>query len=231
MLKATIIGDCHSNRLLEHWKPEDLVHFKIWGRAGQSAWGFNTASKKLLNRESSKIEKLPNFLTSYDSEEEDKNQKKLKSIFSSIVDEGIVFSWLGYIDIKIDLPENDDTEECVIRYISSLKNYFKKAKVVVIEPFPQFIPYIGIKEENLKEWSWEERKKYNNEFIHYLKKHSAGFAEIITQEQIFNFLKIKQNDMTIDIARKNEDGTISDALNSYYMKKIYDYLTNFVLKM
>jgi len=37
--------------------------------------------------------------------------------------------------------------------------------------------------------------------------------------------------MTIDIARKNEDGTISDALNSYYMKKIYDYLTNFVLKM
>ena len=59
---------------------------------------------------------------------------------------------------------------CVDRYIDQASRYFKNAKIKVIEPIPQFIPYIGIKEEMLPEWTYDERKKYNDEFIFYLKE-------------------------------------------------------------
>jgi hypothetical protein len=224
MKKVALIGDCHSTRIYEHWDPGQNIDFKAWGRAGQKAWSFDPAKEFSQNTLSSKFETIPSYVGFVSPETEDKIKQKLKISFSKIDDEGIILLWLGYVDIKVSLPEHGNTEKCVDKYVETSLNYFKKANVRFIEPFPQFIPYIGVKNENHKEWAWEHRKKINDEFIYHLNKklNSIKTKPIISQEKIFNTLGFSQNDMFEDKAKSYKGFPLIDTFSELNMKKLYN---------
>jgi hypothetical protein len=224
MGKITLIGDCHSTRIYEHWDPSQNVDFKAWGKAGQKAWSFDPLEKYKKNRFSSKFETLPPYLGLINSEIEEDTKENLKISFSSIEDEGTILLWLGYVDIKVALPKYQNAEECVDRYIESSLNYFQNANLIFIEPFPQFIPYIGIKEEGHEEWSWQDRKKSNDDFIFHLNKKLSSYniKNIISQEMIFKTLNFSQNEMLEDKAKIYPGIPPIDTFSELNMKKLYN---------
>lgn len=225
MKKVSLIGDCHSNRLMEFWSPECPVDLTIWGRGGQQAWGFEPEKTDFLKIYSSKLERSPIF-----SIEDIRDQFTIP--FNKIEDEGLIFLWLGYVDSKLKLPEFNDIELCVDLYLNRIKKYFKKAKIKIIEPFPQFIPYIGIKEEKNIEWPYKKRKKCNDQFIFYLNKKCKELdIEIaITQEEIFKKLGFGPDEMSFKNAKIGIEGLFMDTFEPYNMKKIYDLIISKALE-
>ena len=208
MQKIALIGDCQSLRIYDHWDFKSGIDMVAWGKSGDSAYKFDP-NLRFINDELSSPSEI------YDKEKNQISFKKIK-------DEGIILMWLGYIDIKCFLPVHKNTKKVVSQYINKAQSYFKNSKLIFIEPFPQFIPYIGLKSEQSLKSSYEERKKYNDEFIQTL--HNQFNGQIITQNHFFKELGFDQNDMTYDVARKDDDKNFADTFDQKNMKKIYELI-------
>lgn len=223
MKKVTLIGDCHSARILEHWDPKTCpIDFKSWGKGGSTAWLSNPEDLALSKAVSSGTEKEPLY-TEYNN--------SLFISFDKIKDQDLILPWLGYVDIRQYLPNHKNTEICVENYVNRFVKYFNKSEIRFIEPLPQFIPLL-IKWPGLHpEFSFEERIKENNEFIKLLRIHSKklGLQEPISQDQIFDALGFSQNEMTEDKSIKNSVHPV-DGFTQEHMGKIYNLIISEALK-
>jgi hypothetical protein len=91
-------------------------------------------------------------------------------VFDSWEKEGSkLFVFLGYNDIKNTLPEYQNAEETVIRYINKVTNKFKGFDIRFIEPVPQFKNALW---GNQNPISWQERYRQQHLFNKHLKYYS-----------------------------------------------------------
>lgn len=215
MTKKTVyvIGDCHTSRVQEHYdKNVSPVDFVFWGRASKKIWDLDFEKMSLENDLSS------------GKEIQDFEGDGVVS-FSEIKDDGIVFAWLGYVDIRTFLSGYDNSEIVVKKYMSELKSKFKNSKVYLIEPLPQFtemlLKYDGISPY----YTHEERIEQNKKFLKHLNDYSVtnNYKIIITQKDILDALKVREltPSMTHNLAPHPVDG-----LRSEYSKMIFDLFEN-----
>ena len=162
MKKVALIGDCHSTRILDHYNPLACpVELKVWGRAGAYAWRNDPSKMFKQGAISSSAEDQPLY---YSPE----NRGAIS--FDKIIEQDLIFVWLGYIDIRQMLPGHKNADVCVKQYVERFISYFNNCEIRFIEPLPQFIPLL-LKSPGLHpEYSYEERMIQNNEFVKYLKK-------------------------------------------------------------
>lgn len=215
MKKVTLIGDCHSARIFEHYDPLNCpILFQAWGKGGTNAW--NNDPKKMSEEKAlSTGTEEPSLYYS------PKNNGAIS--FEKIVNQDLILVWLGYVDIRQMLPGHKDAENCVKQYVKRFVEYFNESEVRFIEPLPQFIPIL-LKSPGLHpEYTYNERIEQNNEFIKFLKKYSNEYnlKPPISQEQIFKALELSAEEMTEDKTRVNLNHPV-DALKQEYMGKIYN---------
>lgn len=203
-----VIGDCHTSRVQEHYFPEkSLVNFVFWGKASKKIWSLDFKQMTIENDLSSgkEIQMNGDGITG----------------FSEVKDDGIVFSWLGYVDIRTFLTKYDNSEKIVKRYINQLKKHFKNSKVYIIEPLPQFTEML-LKYDGISPYfTHEERLEQNKKFLKYLHRYCKknNYEIIITQKDILECLGVREltPSMTHNLAPHPVDG-----LQTQYSKKIYD---------
>lgn len=109
-------------------------------------------------------------------------------------DDVIFMPWLGYIDIRNHLPQKDlknyiDVKGVVTRYIDNVLNKFNKAKVIFIEPVPQFITIVTShwRFNNLDpDIPFEDRHTIHLEFVEELRRQCAerGLSEPVNVREI-----------------------------------------------
>ncbi len=113
-----------------------------------------------------------------------------KEMLSNWNEEGnIIMPWFGYIDIRNWLPQTGlknyvDVPGVVSRYIDNALSKFSKAKVVFIEPMPQFICIVTSKFRFFHTdpaIEFEDRHEFHLMFVEELKKQclERGLAEPI----------------------------------------------------
>lgn len=217
MKKVTLIGDCHSARLLEHWNPKTCpVDFKSWGKAGTTAWIADPVKMNESKTLSSSTEGTPLYTEDRDS---------LYLDFSTIKNQDLILVWLGYVDIRQRLGDYKNADECVKNYVQRFVDYFKGTKIRFIEPLPQFIPLLMKFSGLHPEFTYEERMQQNKEFIEALSKYSDehGLEKPISQQQIFEYLGFGQDEMTSDKTPEDRPHPI-DGLLPVHMAKIYNLI-------
>jgi hypothetical protein len=224
MKKVTLIGDCHSLRILEHWDPNSCpIKLKIWGKGGTKAWNINLNQMKNFKEKSEKVE----YGFIYYDIHDDKNNVSIS--FDQITNQDLILVWIGYVDIKNFLPLYNNSEIVVKKYIENFVKYFKNSNVRFIEPFPQFKETILHPEEELRAYSYEQRMYQNKKFIKNLRKFSKKFnlKEPISQEKIYKAIgfDVITQEMTPDYEKD-----IVDGLKREYMSKIYDLIIEEALK-
>lgn len=204
-----VIGDCHTSRIQEHYdKSTSPINFVFWGRASKKIWDLNFEQMTLEDAPSSGHE-MQNF----------KDEGVVN--FSQIKDDGIVFSWMGYVDVRTWLSEHDNAETVVQRYMDQLSKKFKNSYVYIVEPLPQFtemlLKYDGISPYFTHEQRLEQNKKFLTHLHEYVKKNN--FKIIITQNDILECLDVKELTprMTHNLAPHPVDG-----LKAEYSKKIFE---------
>lgn len=208
-----VIGDCHTSRVQEHYDHLlSPVKFIFWGRASKKIWDLDFEQMDLENAPSSgkEMQKFENDGVTY---------------FSEIKDDGIVFAWLGYVDVRTFLSGYDNAELVVKKYMDELNKKFKQSKVYIIEPLPQFTEML-LKYEGISPYyTYEQRLEQNKKFLMYLHKYSKinNFEVIITQKDILNALGVEEliPSMTHGLAPHPVDG-----LKSQYSKNIFDLFEN-----
>lgn len=211
--KVYVIGDCHTSRVQEHYdKNLSPVDFVFWGKASKKAWDldFEQMDKEDSLSSGKEVQDFP-----------DDGVTK----FSEIKDDGIVFSWLGYVDIRTFLSKYKNVEDVVKNYVLQLNKKFKNSKVYIIEPLPQFTEML-LKYEGISPYfTHEERLEQNRLFLQYLYKYceESNYEIIITQKDILDCLGVREltPSMTHDIAPHPVDG-----LKPKYSKKIYELFEN-----
>jgi hypothetical protein len=209
MKTVSIIGDCHLARLYEH-HPESQENIKFWGTAGLRA--FEIDFKKL-----SEVNKLS-------SGTEIGNKDPVE--FQEVENSELIVLWIGYVDIRQNLPKYKNSEKIAKKYVENAISFFKNKDILFIEPLPQFdkmyLRYEGISPE----YSYEERLKQNNEFNFYLSKYvkEAGLKEPISQKLIFDALGV--DDLDSKVLRTIAPHPM-DALSEGHNRKLY----NFFLKV
>lgn len=141
--------------------------------------------------------------------------------FSEIKDEGLVMIWLGYIDIRLYFPKYNNPDEIAKYYIDHVSSFFKKARIKIIEPLPQFYQMLLKYEGISPSYTFEERQAGNNEFLIALEKYriEAGFEESIRQQEILDTLGV---DMLDEQMTHTDAPHPVDGLKPEYMKKIWD---------
>lgn len=217
MKKVTLIGDCHTARILEHWNPETCpVAFQAWGKGGTSAW--HAEPKVLAERmeKSSATETQPIYVPFRES---------LFLRFNEIKDQDLIIVWIGYVDARQYLPKYDNADEVIKKCIERFLEYFKGTEVRFMEPLPQFLDML-MKEKGLhEEYSFEQRLEQNNKVIAAIKKYSKAFGlqDPITQEQIFKAVGLTQDQLTADKTPQVGFHPV-DTFQQKYMSKIYDLI-------
>jgi hypothetical protein len=209
MTKVHIIGDCHVSRIYEHHYPEKTdVDFVFWGRRGVKAFAVDFHHMKETHMDSSGIE-------------QSRGIDHFPMDFAEIEDEGIVWIWIGYVDIRQFLPKYKNADDIAKRLVDHVKSYFKNAKVSFIEPLPQFYEMLLKYEGISPTYTFEERQQQNTEFLAALEKYAmeAGFGISVRQQEILDLLGVDKLDasMTHDDAPHPVDG-----LKPEYNKKIYE---------
>jgi hypothetical protein len=209
MKTVSMIGDCHLARLYEH-HPEFQENIKFWGTAGLRAFEIDFQKLSEVNKLSSGTE-----IGNKDPVE-----------FQEVENSELIILWIGYVDIRQNLPKYKNSETIVKQYVDNAVSFFKNKDIIFIEPLPQFdkmyLRYEGISPE----YSYEERLEQNNEFNFYLSKYAkeAGLKEPISQKLIFDALGV-------DVLDSKVLRTIAphpmDALSEGYNRKLY----NFFLKV
>lgn len=204
-----VIGDCHTSRVQEHYDPETSpVDFVFWGRASKKIWDLDFEQMTLEDAPSSghEIQKFENAGVIN---------------FSEVKDDGIVFSWMGYVDVRTWLSKHDNAEAVVQKYMDQLNKKFKKSDIYIIEPLPQFtemlLKYDGISPYFTHEERLEQNKKFLTHLHEYSKKNN--FKIIITQDDILKCLNVREltPSMTHNLAPHPVDG-----LKAEYSKKIFE---------
>lgn len=215
MKPVYVIGDCHLARVGEHdYKKVHPFNLTIWGRAGLKAWGLNLdelyKNKELSSGpEVGEGERIP---------------------FDKIKDDGIVISWIGYVDIRQFLPKYNNADFLAEQYIKHLKQYFKNSKIVIVEPLGQFdkmyLKYEGISPS----YTFDERKTQNDLFIESLNKYCRiyGIKDIITQKEIFNAIGTEiLNDSVLRKVAPHPSDALKESLNyniyQLFLEKINIY--------
>jgi hypothetical protein len=217
MKKVTLIGDCHSARVLEHHNPESCpVIFQSWGKGGNNAWQTDPFVWAKENHQSAGTEDIPLYILA---------NFETKMYFKDIKDQDLILPWLGYVDVRQMLPGHDDADFVVKQYVDRFVKYFAGSEVRFIEPHPQFIP-LFMKFPGLHpEYTFEQRLEQNNTFIESLRKYSDehGLKKPISQEQIFEAMGFGQDEMTED--KTDQPGPHPfDKLKKKYVAKIYELI-------
>ena len=204
MSKIYLIGDCHLSRVSEHYNDDIGVDMIFWGKAAKKIWDLDF----------SKMYEEPELSS---GKEEQKYRNDGVIPFTEIKDDGILFSWFGYVDIRTFLSNYNNADTVAKMYIEQLINTFKKSKIVIIEPLPQFTEML-LKYEGISPYyTHEERLEQNKKFLTSLHKHAkeAGITNFIYQSEILECLGVREltPSMTHTKAPHPVDG-LKDEFNS-----------------
>lgn len=93
-------------------------------------------------------------------------------------EDNIIMPWLGYIDVRNWLPQTElknyvDVESVVKTYIDNATSKFSKARVIFIEPMPQFICIVTSRfrfNHTDPAIEFEERHEFQLKFVAELRK-------------------------------------------------------------
>jgi hypothetical protein len=208
MTKIYAIGDCHLARVNEHYYPEKSeIDFVIWGKAAKKIWDLDFEEMYLSNEASS-----------------GKEQQKIDGDgvigFSEIKDDSIIFSWLGYVDIRTFLSKYKNADDVAKKYIDQLVKAFKNSLIVIIEPLPQFTEMLLKYEGISPSYTYEERLAQNSLFIESMHKYAlqAGIVNFITQDDILD--AIGEKELTPSMTHTKAPHPV-DGLKDEYNQKIF----------
>jgi hypothetical protein len=209
MKKIYLIGDCHLSRVSEQYdKDSNKIDMMFWGKAAKKIWDLDL--KKMYDE---------GELSS--GKEEQKFFEDGVIPFSDIKDDGVIFSWFGYVDVRTFLSKYDNADVVAYGYVKQLTATFKNSKIVIVEPLPQFTEML-LKHEGISpHYTHEERLYQNNNFLKSLHKYAgeAGITDFIFQSEILECLGVTEliPSMTHTKAPHPVDG-----LKDEYNKKILD---------
>jgi hypothetical protein len=143
----------------------------------------------------------------------------------------IVMPWLGYIDIKNWLPQKNlknykDVEKVVKIYVDNTLKKFNKARVIFIEPLPQFICFVTARWENFISdpgIEFEDRHEQHLLFIKLLKKYclDLGLDQPISPSRILGV------DMIEPYMQPKKP--INLFLNDHMSQKYYEKILNHIV--
>lgn len=208
MNKIYAIGDCHLSRVQEHYdKNNSNIDFVIWGKAAKKIWDLSFEDMKATNEMSS-------------GKEQQKFQGDGVTSFNEIKDESVLFSWLGYVDIRTFLSKYNNADEVAKKYIDELTKNFKNSLIVIIEPLPQFTEML-LKHEGISpSYTYEQRLSQNKLFLESLHKYAkeVGITNFIKQSEILD--AIGEKELTPDMTHTKAPHPV-DGLKDEYNKKIF----------
>jgi hypothetical protein len=209
MKNVYLIGDCHLARVSEHFnKEKSEMNMVFWGKAAKSI--YNIDFKKMYEE---------GEMSSGKEEQKFPNDGVIS--FSEIKDDGILFSWLGYVDVRTFLTKYNNADLVAKKYIDDLVENFPNSKIIIIEPLPQFtemlLKYDGISPS----YTYEDRLKQNKLFLESMHKYAgiAGIKNFITQKEIYDAIDAKE--LTPEMTHNKAPHPV-DGLNDEYNKKIFE---------
>ena len=218
MKKIYLIGDCHLSRVSEHYEEDNnQVNMTFWGKAAKKIWDLDFEEMYKEDEVSS-------------GKEEQKFQNDGVIPFSKIKDDGILFSWFGYVDIRTFLSAYGNADAVAYKYIKQLTGTFKNSNIVIIEPLPQFTEMLLKYEGISPSYTYEQRLYQNSDFLESLHVYAkeAGIKNFILQSEILDCLGVSEliPEMTHDKAPHPVDG-----LQDKYNKKILDLFIKKALEL
>ena len=218
MKKIYLLGDCHLSRVSEHYEEDNnQVNMTFWGKAAKKIWDLDF-------EEMYKEDELSS------GKEEQKFQNDGVIPFSKIKDDGILFSWFGYVDIRTFLSAYGNADAVAYKYIKQLTGTFKNSNIVIIEPLPQFTEMLLKYEGISPSYTYEQRLYQNSDFLESLHVYAkeAGIKNFILQSEILDCLGVSEliPEMTHDKAPHPVDG-----LQDKYNKKILDLFIKKALEL
>jgi hypothetical protein len=209
MKKIYFIGDCHLSRVSEHFNEnESKINLIFWGKAAKKIYDLDF--KKMYEE---------NELSSGKEEQKFPNDGVIP--FSDIKDDGILFSWFGYVDIRTFLSKYKNADLVAKKYINDLVNNFPNSKIIIIEPLPQFTEMLLKYEGISPSYTYEERLEQNKLFLESMYKYAkiAGIENFITQDEIYN--AIGSTKLTPEMSHNKAPHPV-DGLKDEYNKKILE---------
>ena len=209
MKKIYLIGDCHLSRVSEHYnKNNNKIDMIFWGKAAKKIWDLDFKTMQDEGELSS-------------GKEEQRFPEDGVIPFSDIKDDGVVFSWFGYVDIRTFLSSHDNADVVARKYIKQLTSTFKNSKILIIEPLPQFTEMLLKYEGISPHYTYEQRLHQNNYFLESLHAYAgeAGITDFIFQSEILECLEV--NELTPSMTHTKAPHPV-DGLKDEYNKKILD---------
>jgi hypothetical protein len=218
MKKIYLIGDCHLSRVSEHYEENNnKIDMVFWAKAAKKIWDLD-------------------FKTMYDEgelssgKEEQRFHEDGVISFSDIKDDGIIFSWFGYVDIRTFLSRYINADSVAQKYIKQLTSTFKNSKIVIIEPLPQFTEMLLKYEGISPHYTYEQRLYQNHDFLESLHFYAeeAGIKNFILQSEILDCLGVTE--LTPSMTHTKAPHPV-DGLKDEYNKKILDLFTQKALAL
>jgi len=212
MKKIYLIGDCHLSRVSEHYEENNnKIDMVFWAKAAKKIWDLD-------------------FKTMYDEgelssgKEEQRFHEDGVIPFSDIKDDGIIFSWFGYVDIRTFLSRYINADSVAQKYIKQLTSTFKNSEIVIIEPLPQFTEMLLKYEGISPHYTYEQRLYQNHDFLESLHFYAeeAGIKNFILQSEILDCLGVTE--LTPSMTHTKAPHPV-DGLKDEYNKKILDLFT------
>jgi hypothetical protein len=218
MKKIYLIGDCHLSRVSEHYEENNnKIDMVFWAKAAKKIWDLD-------------------FKTMYDEgelssgKEEQRFHEDGVIPFSDIKDDGIIFSWFGYVDIRTFLSRYINADSVAQKYIKQLTSTFKNSEIVIIEPLPQFTEMLLKYEGISPHYTYEQRLYQNHDFLESLHFYAeeAGIKNFILQSEILDCLGVTE--LTPSMTHTKAPHPV-DGLKDEYNKKILDLFTQKALAL
>jgi hypothetical protein len=218
MKKIYLIGDCHLSRVSEHYEENNnKIDMVFWAKAAKKIWDLD-------------------FKTMYDEgelssgKEEQRFHEDGVIPFSDIKDDGIIFSWFGYVDIRTFLSRYINADSVAQKYIKQLTSTFKNSEIVIIEPLPQFTEMLLKYEGISPHYTYEQRLYQNHDFLESLHFYAeeAGIKNFILQSEILDCLGVTE--LTPSMTHTKAPHPV-DGLRDEYNKKILDLFTQKALAL
>lgn len=208
MKKIYLIGDCHLSRVSEHYFTNSDLDMVFWGKAAKKIWDldFRTMAEDKELSSGKEEQRFPNDGV---------------IPFSDISDDGIVFAWFGYVDVRTFLSHHDNADKVAKKYVDQLTGYFKKSKIVIVEPLPQFTEML-LKHEGISPYyTHEQRLEQNKKFLTSLHKYAkeAGLNDFILQSEILEYVGALE--LTPSMTHTKAPHPV-DGLKDEYNKRILD---------
>jgi len=218
MKKIYLIGDCHLSRVSEHYEQDNnKVEMVFWGKAAKKIWDLDFKQ----------MSEQPEL----SSGKEQQNFPDDGVIpFSDIKDDGILFSWFGYVDVRTFLSNYDNADVVAKKYVEQLKQNFKNSKIIIIEPLPQFTEML-LKYEGISPfYTYEQRLRQNSKFLTSMHKYAeeANITDFIFQSEILDCLGVSE--LTPEMTHTKAPHPV-DGLKDEYNKKILDLFIKKALEL